>query len=183
MIRPIGLLVAGALALPGWGYADGSSPAPPRSRVVDNTLFLEAGDRVVIKVAADGAPRFVSVEQNTDPPEAPANPDGAERLTALPVRPIRATPGTLAYTLWIDQNGARLRLENALDHPVVYVAAVLYKVKDGLTYRFTSICSVQAGKVGYESWSGPVARVVVTRIEPTPAGPTVCIAPEPPAKA
>lgn len=80
-----------------------------------------------------------------------------------------AAPGTVAasFRRYAGRQSV-LRVENGLDHPILYEALIATEGPSGIRTSRTSICPVAAGKAGFESWPGNVVAVVITRVN-TPA--------------
>jgi hypothetical protein len=130
------------------------------------TVTLGPGAGLALAISATG----VSPDRAEGPP-APKN-EASEHMISVPLT-FSAAPGTLRFTLWDDaQDGARLKLENGLDHAVIYSAEITYRASG--RSEETTICSVTAGRSAIESWPDDLSAIRITGLYNPPPGGQVC---------
>lgn len=157
-------------------FASGVAQAAP----TDFLVTLADGQRVVVTALPKGKFRVGPLIPKSEIRPFTIEPDKAnasrETTKFVEAKVSRAAPGTLAYTFWIDpRDGTHLRIDNGLGHPVIYSAEIV--AANGRSSP-TTICSVPANKVGYESWVDKVVQLKITGIYDAPAGKMVCGHPE-----
>ena len=88
---------------------------------------------------------------------------------------LAPAPGSLALELTsTPRAGARLAVLNGADVPIVYSAVLVFQRGDRRQYVTTSICPVQPGRVGVESWADDVTGVAIVAIHRLRPGDTAC---------
>lgn len=158
------------------GVAQAERHAPgTRSGFVQGTLNLAAGERVVLRLKADGT--FEMIEAATVGLEAALPPASGSQgdLTTL----MKAEPGTIAFSLGLRRDaGSFLKIENGLDKGFGY-AGYIVRFSGGRAVgpARTSVCSVMPGKLGFEHWQEPVIQVVAGSLHTVEDAPT-CESPE-----
>jgi hypothetical protein len=145
----------------------------PFALTPSETATLAAPDDVHFRVVAVGPTRIA--------PEGPPAPksERQEHTYAIPNAAFSAAEGTVVFSFWSDDaDGGRLKLENGLSRAMIYSAVITRTVRGKPVSQATSICSVRAGKIGYETWPYPIAKVEITGFYSVPLGEDVCGNPE-----
>lgn len=159
-------IVAFALALSGAAQAETRSALSADARAV--TLF--PGERVVLRLARDGALTLVSAATvdpaSALPPKPGPKPDDAPLQTA--------DPDTLALTLATRYGQTMLRLDSGLSLAFDY-RVVLQAERGGRTVdEPTSACTVLPLLASFEVWPYAVASVTLSRFATRTTNAVVC---------
>jgi hypothetical protein len=164
-------LVAAVLALGavGWGCAASAATVGAGA-----PFTIAPGEQVTLGPGSGLNLTVSSIAAAPGEAEGPPAPKGADTEHMMSVRlSYNAAPGTLVFTLWDDPaNGARLKLENGLDHTVIYAAQITLR-SDGRTIA-TTICSTPSGKPELESWVDDLASITITGVYYAPNDRQVC---------
>lgn len=181
-IRATAFAAVFALALATTGIALAQTPPTPdtpataqrptRSGYVQGSLNIAAGERVALKQEADGTFTFVGAEFVGLDAALPPQPGQRADLATL----NRAASGTIAVSLGGRRDvGSFLKIENGLDKNLKYVGFVVRFV--GGQPRGparTSVCTVMAGKLGFEHWNEPVIQMVMADLSTVEGEAAVC---------
>ncbi len=130
-----------------------------RSAYVQGTLNLAAGERAVMKQQPDGSFALEGVQFVGTDAALPPVQGTTTRLEDI----FTASPGTIALSLGARRGEASyLKVENGLDRMLDYTGFIV-RFRDGRAQAptRTSICTVMAGKLGFERWPEPVIQVVL----------------------
>jgi hypothetical protein len=161
------LALGAALAAP---LAARAAPPPgaaaPFTIAPGERITLGPGRRLDLTVSRVG-----SAPAQAEGPPAPRG-ETSEHMFNIPLTYATA-PGTLSFTFWDDAaHGARLKLENGLDHSIIYAAEITFRSTRKTVE--TTICSVPAGRAGMESWPNDLAGIRITGLYDAPPGAQVC---------
>ena len=165
-------------------FQDASGPEPavapsaPTSRVVNDGrgVLVLRGQRVVVRVAADGTLTLVSSASiDVASLSVPAIQNGAKPTPEVAqALKVTAEPGTVVLSLGGTQaTGSLLKLENGLDRHVAYHAQIVRVTAGKAAAAPTSVCSVLPHIVSWEHWPEPVAALVAAGFTDQ-SGPPVC---------
>ncbi len=169
-------LAVGAIAVPA---ASQSPRTPPeqgsrraQSAYVQGSLNLAIGERVVLRPSADGA--FELVEARFLGIDAALPPAAGSQTRFEDV--FKAEPGTIALSLGARQDvGSFLKIENGLDRAFAYTGFIArYQGGRRREPARTSVCTVPAGKLGYEHWNEPVIQAVLANFSTRDDAAPVC---------
>lgn len=140
--------------------ADGVIHLPECRRDATFTIVPDA----TMSVTLDEQTRVATLRSGPAPDNSgmdkPASKTG-ETLQQLHGVPVVASAGEVTFTLWSTAaEGTQLAVENKSGRRLIYVAAL----KKGQHSKFTTICSIDAGKIGIESWTEQVDGIMILRI-------------------
>lgn len=122
--------------------------------VADGNVLLFSGEVMVFRLeAADGRlqPRFVAA--------------GAEAAGR------KLGPAEMRVTLGAGDNGTLMKIESGHDRWLDYQAIMM--TPGGRPAR-TSVCTVMAGKLGFEQWGDPIVYLALANFTAVPDGQAVC---------
>lgn len=156
---------------PGTGAAT-SAVQTARSAYVQGTLNIAAGERIVLRRLDDGTFETVNAQVvGMDAALPPTNGSEAD-LTTL----MKAEPGTIAVTLGgRRETGSFLKIENGLDQNLDYRGFIVRIVGgERRGPHRTSVCTVMAGKAGFEHWNEPVIQAVLAEMKTVEGDRPVC---------
>jgi len=135
------------------------------------SVTLYPGERVVLRLAADGGLTLVSAVQ-ADPASAlPPKPGPRSKDAPLP---DGAEPDTLALTLGGDGAQAGLKLDSGLSQALDYRAVL--RVEGG--ERPGSVCTVLPLLASYEVWPYAIASVTLSGFATRATNEVVCDPPK-----
>lgn len=149
-----------------------TTPRPTHSAYVHGSLNLAAGERVVLKQEADGSFTFVGAQFVGLDAALPPQPGQRADLATL----NRAEPGTIAISLGARRDaGSFLKIENGLDKNLKYIGFVVRFVGgQARGPARTSVCTVMAGKLGFEHWNEPVIQMVMANLSTVEGEAAIC---------
>ena len=82
----------------------------------------------------------------------------------------RAASGQIEFTLWVEEGrGTTLVATSGQTEPFVYLANMIRRRDGRLVAEPTTICAVQPGRFGVETWPYPVEAVQIVGIGTSPA--------------
>jgi hypothetical protein len=124
----------------------------------DGALFVATGEKVVLRIAGDGALTMVSAAPAQAADAAPPKPRSG-------VDPVQAADGAVTLVLGETGGDTLLKLQSGLDKAFDYDADLVQPQPDGtLKQEPTSVCTVLPLLAGYEHWpKRHVIGIVVSR--------------------
>jgi hypothetical protein len=161
------LALAAALA-PG-----GAARAAQSSVSADGrTLSLAAGERVVVRLGADGVLTLVSAVPATAAEAAPPTPGRPPK--AAPAAP---EPGAIALTLGAEPSQSILKIDSGLSLAFDYHAAL--RREGAAASEATSVCTVLPLLASWEHWPYAVRSITLSRFVTRKTNEVVCPEPAP----
>ena len=167
MRGPLLVILAAVLAAAGAAQAD-----PKVGAKVPFSISPQV--RATLRPAGANGYKVVSIGVATGPDQDIPTPmnETAEHMFQANTT-FDAPAGTLVFSLWADaQHGARLKLQNASDHWVIY-SAVIVERRDGRQIA-TTICSVPPGHAGFETWPDDLSAIRITGVFDAPSDGKLC---------
>jgi hypothetical protein len=128
-----------------------------RSHVMaDGGVMVAMGERVVLRLAADGKATLVSAGPAALADAAPPKPGSG-------ANPVQDADNAITLVLGEQGSGVLLKVQSGLSRAFDYDADLLVAKAGGWTAEPTSVCTVLPLLAGYESWPGRHADAIVVR--------------------
>ena len=164
------LIAAAAAALAGTAQAQvpeiplealQSAGLDPRTKVEGPAVQVMTGQRALVRLDEAGTPTLDHVEKGRI---GKAAADGTETYKG-------AGAGKVAFALdaSVENRQSILKVWNGLTRPLAYQAEITALRGGKLMKKMSTLCTVPAGGVGYETWPVPVISVTLSRFAETPA--------------
>ena len=177
MARRFGLQVLLALAMllaPGAGAL-----AQPQvvSELPPKAVVISPGERLVLSaVSPDPSVQSRGPVPTGDLAAVPNLDNSYETVGQFALKgPLAPVPGSLVLELTsTPKEGARLVAVNGADVAIIYSAVLVFQRGDRRRYVTTSICPVQPGRPGVESWANDVVGIAIVAVHRLRPGDTAC---------
>jgi hypothetical protein len=143
----------------------------------DPLVVVSPSERVELSLDASGPPkeRFRGRPTTQLAAYLPPVEASAEKLQPFYGAAPHPAAGELVATLLSNAaGGTRLIVENGYNYPIIYDAYLITLKGGQRTFHPTSICPVQAGRAGVESWPEAVVGIAMAHIQAADPAHLVC---------
>jgi hypothetical protein len=167
-------LAAQEAAIAGPGERGYIPTALPDHDTLDKDVLLLVVNRRAVVTLGDKNAMTLTEEKDAgaatfNAPAPGTNKESAEVLLGANTGPV--APSKLAFSMWrYPLGGTSIMLENGLDKPVTYLAAVSMVVGGQRRIKLTTICTAGAGNRSVEQWPLAFDAIQVIQVIDAPAG-------------